>query len=198
MLYGREPLPPIYASLLLPSSSHLSSSVAEHRARIVQNLENAQHLISANTQLAQQKMKEQYDRTSKPVPSDIGCKVWVYTPKLKRELSKKLMHNYHGPYRIVARLSPVHFRLGTMDNRPVAVPVHANRMKPYFDPNDRPIDPPSDLNDAFELSESDLPKDSYTEVISIIAHEKIFHYPYTSPKNQHCLRGGGGRMFCPD
>ena len=166
LLYGREPRLPIDASLLLPSSSHLSSSVAEHRARIVQNLEHAQHLISANTQLAQQKMKEQYDRTSKPVPFDIGCKVWVYTPKSKKGLSKKLMHNYHGPYRIVARLSPVHFRLRTMDNRPVAVPVHANRMKPYFDPNDRPIDPPSDLNDGFELSESDLPNDSYAEVIS--------------------------------
>jgi len=50
-----------------------------------------------------------------------------------------------------------------MDNRPVAVPVHANRMKPYFDPNDRPIDPPSDLNDVFELLESDLPKDSFAE-----------------------------------
>ena len=166
LLYGREPRLPIDASLLLPSSSHLSSSVAEHRARIVQNLEHAQHLISANTQLAQQKMKEQYDRTSKPVPFYIGCKVWVYTPKSKKGLSKKLMHNYHGPYRIVARLSPVHFRLRTMDNRPVAVPVHANRMKPYFDPNDRPIDPPSDLNDGFELSESDLPNDSYAEVIS--------------------------------
>ena len=166
LLYGRESRLPIDASLLLPSSSHLSSSVAEHHARIVQNLEHAQHLISANTQLAQQKMKEQYDRTSKPVPFDIGCKVWVYTPKSKKGLSKKLMHNYHGPYRIVARLSPVHFRLRTMDNRPVAVPVHANRMKPYFDPNDRPIDPPSDLNDGFELSESDLPNDSYAEVIS--------------------------------
>ena len=164
LLYGREPRLPVDATLLLPSSSHLSSSVAAHRARIVQNLENAQHIISTNTQLAQQKMKEHYDRTSKPVPFDIGCKVWVYTPKSKKGLSKKLMHNYHGPYRIVARLSPVHFRLRTMDNRPVAVPVHANRMKPYFDPNDRPIDPPCASNDVFDLSESDLPNDSFAEV----------------------------------
>ena len=138
LLYGQEPQLPTDASLLLPSSSHLSSSVAEHRAGIFQSLERAIRLISANTQLAQQRMKEQYDRTSKPVPFDIGCKVWVYTPKWKKGLSKKLMHNNHGPYRIVARLSPVHFRLRTMENRPVAVPVHANRMKPYFDPNDRP------------------------------------------------------------
>ena len=50
-----------------------------------------------------------------------------------------------------------------MDNRSVAAPVHANRMKPYFDRNDRPIDPPSDLN-VFELVESNLPKDSFAEV----------------------------------
>ena len=115
--------------------------------------------------LVQQKTKEQYDRTSKPVPLDTGCQVWVYTPKSKKGLLKKLMHNYHGPYRIVARLSPVPFRLWNMDNRPVAVFVHGNRMKPYY-PNDWPIDLPSNLNDVFELSESDPPNDSYAEVIN--------------------------------
>ena len=119
-------------------------------------------------------MKEQYDRTSKPVPFDIGCKVWVYTPKSKKGHSKKLMHNYHGPYRIVALLSPVHFCLRTMDNRPVAVPVHANCTKPYFDLNDQPINPPSDLNDVFELLELDLPKDSFAEV-TISTEPQITH-----------------------
>ena len=142
-------------------SDNLSASVSEHRARIVQNLEEAQRLIQSNTQLAQQRMKQQYDKTFGPVPFDVGNKVWVYTPKSRKGLSKKFSHNFHGPYRIVSKLSPVHFRLRTLDNRPVSVPVHANRMKLYCDPSNRPVEPP--LTEPFspDLPDSDLPKDSF-------------------------------------
>ena len=160
LLYGHEPRLPVDAALLSPSA-HLSSSVAEHRARILTNLENAQRIVSCKTQLAQQKMKEYYDRHSQPVIYDIGDKVWVFTPKSKKGLSKKLLHNYHGPYRIVAKLSPVHFRLRTLDNRPVSVPVHANRLKPYYDPNDRPLEPPADFDNSNDLPDNDLPSDSF-------------------------------------
>ena len=110
-------------------------------------------------------MKIQYDKNAAPVQFDIGSKVWVYTPKNRKGLSKKLAHNFHGPYRITAKLSPVHFNLPTLDNRPVAVPVHANHLKPYFDPQDRPIEPPSDLGHSPDLSDSDLPDDSFLKDI---------------------------------
>eukprot|EP00795_Rhopilema_esculentum_P013630 gene13630-biopygen3615 len=178
LLYGREPRLPVDAALLSPSA-HLSSSVAEHRARILTNLENAQRIVSSKTQLAQQKMKEYYDRSSKPVLYDIGDKVWVFTPKNKKGLSKKLLHNYHGPYRIVAKLSPVHFRLRTLDNRPVSVPVHANRLKPYYDPNDRPIEPPADFDNSNDLPDNDLPSDSFDN--GLISEEPVI----TRPEETH-------------
>ena len=81
------------------------------------------------------------DRTAKEVNFEIGQKVWVYTPKTRKGLSKKLLHCWHGPFRIVKKMSPVHFRLKTMTNKPVTMSVHANRMKVYVDPRDRPIDP---------------------------------------------------------
>lgn len=160
LLYGREPRLPIDTALLLPSTD-LSTSVTEHRARIVRNLADAQQIIASNTQLAQQRMKEQYDKTSRPVRFDIGSRVWVYTPKQRKGLSKKLQHNYHGPYRIIQKLSPVHFKLCTTENRPLSVAVHANRLKPYYDPTARPINPPSDDFDTPDLSEDDLPDDSF-------------------------------------
>ena len=165
LLYGREPRLPIDVALLLPTSN-LLPSVAEHRARIVQRLEEAQKIISSNTQLAQQRMKLQYDKTSAPVHYEIGSKVWVYTPKTKKGLTKKLSHNFHGPYRIVTKLSPVHFRLCTLDNRVVSVPVHANRLKPFYDPADRPIDPLQPIDDSSpDLAESDMPSDSFAPEI---------------------------------
>ena len=138
LLYGREPRLPLDASLLLPDSN-VSTSVSELRARLATSLEESWKLIASNTQLAQERMKLQYDKHATPVPFDVGSKVWVYTPKNRKGLSKKVAYNFHGPYRVAVKLSPVHFKLRTMDNRPVTVPVHVNRMKPYRDPSNRPI-----------------------------------------------------------
>ena len=160
LLYRREPRLPIDVSLVMPSAN-LSASISVHRVRIMQNLKDTQCIIDSNTQLAQQRMKEQYDKSAGPVPFEISTKVWVYTPELCKGLCKKLSHNYHGPYRIVSKLSPVHFCLHTLDNRPVLVPVHANRLKLYCDPSQRPVEPPDVRPPSLDLADSDLQTDSY-------------------------------------
>ena len=93
---------------------------------------------------------------------EVGQRVWVYTPKTKKGLSKKLLHNWFGPYRIVKKCSPVHFRLRTEKNKQVTFAVHANRMEPFVDPSSRPIDPPfgDDLSEPY-LEETDIPLDSF-------------------------------------
>eukprot|EP00794_Sanderia_malayensis_P014549 gene14549-16052_t len=93
LLYGREPRLPIDTALLMPDTN-LSSSVAEHRERVVRNLEEAQRIISSNTELAQQ--------------------------------------------------------------------LHANRLKPFYDPADRPIEPPTEAVPLPDLIDSNLPPDSFT------------------------------------
>ena len=82
------------------------------------------------------------------------------------------MHNWLGPYRIVEKLSPVHLKLRTITNKKVAFSCHANRMKPFVDPNLRPIDPPP-IDDPAEpyINESDIPKDCF-EPISAAANPK--------------------------
>ena len=50
LLYGREPRLPIDVNLLPPNVDHLSTSIAEHRARIVSQLEEAQRLAKHNTE----------------------------------------------------------------------------------------------------------------------------------------------------
>ena len=73
-----------------------------------------------------------------------------------------IQENWHGPYRIVEQLSPVHYRLRTCSNRPVTTTVHANRMKTFYDPTDRPIDPPAnDILDELYLGLEDIPTDSF-------------------------------------
>ena len=140
----------------------------EHRKRIVEKVELAQNIAKENIQRSQQKMKDYYDHKSKTPNFQIGQSVWVYTPKTKKGLSRKLLHNWFGPYRIVEQSSPVHFCLRTENNKNVTFAVHANRMKPFLDPTLRPIDPPL-FDDATEpyLDEADIPKDCFEVDISV-------------------------------
>ena len=64
-------------------------------------------------------MKEYYDQTAANPTFIVGDRVWVYTPKTKNGLSKKLLHKWYGPYRIVKQLSPVHYQVPTCDNKSV-------------------------------------------------------------------------------
>ena len=73
-------------------------------------------------------MKDYYDQKTKEPVFEVGQRVWVYTLRTRKGLSKKLMHNWLGPYRIVENLSPVHFKL-RMINKKVAFSCHVHRMK---------------------------------------------------------------------
>ena len=96
----------------------LGTSVLDYRKRVVEKVELAQNLARENLQRAQQKMKDYYDQKTKEPVFEVGQLVWVYTPRTRKGLSKKLMHNWLGPYRIVEKLSPVLFKLRTItDNK---------------------------------------------------------------------------------
>ena len=178
LLYGREPLLPMDVSLLPPADP--ASSIAEHRRKIVKQIELAQQIAKENIMRAQQKMKAYYDKRAAEPDFIEGQKVWVFTPKTKKGLSKKLLHNFHGPYRVVEKLSPAHYRLRTCSNKPVMSIVHANRMKHFFDPDDRPIDPPTEpLGDMPYLAIDDLPEDSFDN--SDTSHDQVNPTEQTAP-----------------
>ena len=111
---------PIDVKYLPPAADDLSTSVLDYRNRIVEKVELAQNLARENLQRAQQKMKDYYDQKTKEPVFEVGQRVWVYTPRTRKGLSKKLMHNWLGPYRIVEKLSPVHFKWRTITNKKVA------------------------------------------------------------------------------
>ena len=126
LLYGRQPRLPMDVSMLPPRD--ISASIADHRARVVENIEIAQRIAKENIQRAQQRMKDYHDLHAVPVRFQVGDSVWVYTPRNRKGLSKKLAHNWHGPYRIVQFLSPVHCILRALDNRRVSTTVHVSRL----------------------------------------------------------------------
>ena len=122
LMYGRDPVTPCDVALI--SSCEMSASVAENRACVVKNIEIARHIAAQNIQRVQQKMKDLHDRFAEPTHFQLGDRVWVDTPKNRKGLSKKLAHNWHGPFRIVEFLSPVHCILQAVNNRRVTTTVH--------------------------------------------------------------------------
>ena len=159
LLYGRQPRLPMDVSMLPPRE--VSASIAEHRARVVENIEIAHRIAKENIQRAQQRMKDYHDAHAVPIRHQIGDSVWVYTPRNRKGLSKKLAHNWHGPYKIVEFLSPVHCILRATDNRRVSTTVHVSRLKRYVSPDSRPIRQPPELVEESYLAENDLPSDSF-------------------------------------
>ena len=129
-----------------------------------------QNLTRGILQRAKQKMKDYYNQRAKETVFEVVKRVWVYTPRTRKGLFRKLMHNRLGPYRVVEKLSPVNFKLRTIK---VAFTCHANRMKPFVGPNLRPIDPPP-FDDPAEphLGESDIPKDCFEPNSSSEANPK--------------------------
>ena len=77
------------------------------------------------------------------------------------------MHSWHGPYRLVHKLTPVTFELRTQTNKLLKAPVHVNRMKPFVDPTDRPVGEPElphddqDVHVFLDLQENEIPDDSF-------------------------------------
>ena len=93
---------------LPPVAGDLGTSVLDYRKRVVEKVE----------QRAQQEMKDYYNQKAKEPVFEVVQRVWVYTPRTRKGLSKKLMHNWLDPYRIAEKLSPVLFKLRTItDNK---------------------------------------------------------------------------------
>ena len=88
MMYGRDPVFPQDCSLSPPRE--MSASVAEHRERVVEHIEIARRISAQNIQRAQQRMEDLHDRYAEPTQFQLGDRVWVYCPKNRKGVSKKL------------------------------------------------------------------------------------------------------------
>ncbi len=120
LLHRREPLLPIDAAIL-QISPILSLSIVEFTAWIIENLENDCCIVKSNTESTQLRMKEQYV---------IQCAGSIRFGSTNRNGDRPLQEistSQYGSYYIMSKLSPVHFKLQTLDNL-VSVLAHANRM----------------------------------------------------------------------
>lgn len=161
IIYGREPRLPIEQMLTVPRD--LSKSVQEHIERVMTKVRQYQTIANENAAKHHAKMKERHDKTANNVDFNVGDLVWLYVPVTPPGLSRKLIHKWHGPYRIIQRQNDVHFFLRNCDNNKLLpTPVNVNRLKRAYVRELRPAQE-NDINpgNEIDLTENDLPQDSF-------------------------------------
>lgn len=164
LLHGRHPKLPIDTALLVPPEK--LKSAGQHLKEIIEKLEVYQTVAKENIRRARDKMQKHYDKNAKHPDFESGDHVWIYAPYLKKKLTKKLLHLWHGPMYLVEKITPVTFRVRNANNKLAKGPVHVNRMKTFIHRNDRPIGAPTDTDDSFDLEEDDLPPDSFAPQVN--------------------------------
>ncbi|VDI73304.1 Hypothetical predicted protein [Mytilus galloprovincialis] len=139
LVFGREPRNPIDIALIPESTKGLSKDAESALKLIVDNLTLARKIAKTNIEAAQQKYKTQHDKNTK-----YGFTVHR-TPV---GLSPKLQRKWTGPYYIAEHIGEYTYRLRkASDNKILKAPVHANRLKKYLDPKNRPTNPPNEVNE---------------------------------------------------
>jgi hypothetical protein len=166
LTYGRAPVLPIDTVLQLPENP--PKSLQAHLEKTLQTAQLCRKWAQEHLERNQANMKKFYDRRASTKEFRLGDDVWLYYPNLKLNQITKLAHKWHGPFYISEQLSAVSFKLKrTADNKPMSVPVHANRLKYAWArhlhrPKDSQV-PQLDAADDLTLTPGDLPLDSLAQ-----------------------------------
>ncbi|CAC5418293.1 unnamed protein product [Mytilus coruscus] len=143
LLFGREICLPIDNTSLIPKE-HLAQDQRIFLGRILQNLERTRKIASENIEIAQERNKRQYDKTAQEPEFRPTQRVWLYCTKVPLGKAPKLLRKWVGPYYItlVNRSNHTYRIRNCANNKEVKSLVTAHRLKPYYDPNTRPTNPP--------------------------------------------------------
>ncbi|VDI75598.1 Hypothetical predicted protein [Mytilus galloprovincialis] len=157
LVFGREPRNPIDIALIPESTKGLSKDAESALKLIVDNLNHARKIAKTNIEAAQQKYKTQHDKNVEEPSFYILDKVWLYCTRTPVGLSPKLQRKWTGPYYIAEHIGEYTYRLRkASDNKILKAPVHANRLKKYLDPKNRPTNPPNEVNEDHDLNPEEL------------------------------------------
>ena len=78
--------------------------------------------------------KLQYDESRREAEFSENDLVLVYKPTRKVGRSEKLLHRWHGPYRVIKRITPLNYEVKLINGRKSDI-VHVVRIKAYKDPS---------------------------------------------------------------
>ena len=172
LLFGREMHVPIDTALL--PKDHLAQDHKIHLTNILRQLETTRKIATENIRMAQERYKHQFDKRSQEPKFQPAERVWLYCTKVAPGKAPKLHRKWTGPY-YITQLGPNRtYRIrNCATNKEVKSLINGVRLKPYFDPEDRPTNPPADLIESEEeLDGEEIPGDN-VHVDRNVVHEQL-------------------------
>ena len=186
LLYGRDPRLPIDVSLL--PRDEIFTNADDYRAHIVTR--ESRKFAQDSIQLSQQRQELNRNEHAKMSSYEPGQRVWLFTPNNRKGLSSKLVHNWHGPYRIEEKLSPVNYRLENGDI------VHSDRLKTFIAYKQQSDPLPEDLVEVEEeqLVSEETPDDINAEIDSDDEYLSADEYEVDKILDKKRIRNRAGRL----
>ena len=151
LLFGREMHLPIDTALL--PKDNLAQDHKIHLNNVLRQLETTRKIATENIKAAQVKYKYQFDKRSQEPKFQPANRVWLYCTKVAPGKAPKLHRKWAGPY-YITMLGPNHtYKVrNCATNKEVKSMINGVRLKPYYDPEGRPTNPPA----GFENMEEEL------------------------------------------
>ena len=173
LLFGREMHLPIDTALL--PKDNLAQDHKIHLNNVLSQLETTRKIATENIKAAQAKYKHQFDKRSQEPKFQPADRVWLYCTKVAVGKAPKLHKKWAGPYYITL-LGPNHtYKVrNCATNKEVKSLINGVRLKPYYDPEDRPMNPPVGLeNMEEELNAEEIADQVPNQVENEVQEQKV-------------------------
>ncbi|CAB4039849.1 Retrovirus-related Pol poly from transposon 412 [Paramuricea clavata] len=133
LVFGRETRIPVDLMTPEPPQAEVPPTTSEYAEKLRKRFERTYELTRVNTKKSSERYKDYYDAKAKDTTYNVGEKVWLYVPFVKKGKNLKLSRPWRGPYTIVKKISDVVYRIEKNANKRNRLVVHYNRLKPCFE-----------------------------------------------------------------
>ena len=136
MLFGKEGKLPI--DVAYDPSDNLSRGAREELDKFWEKVTVTREVAGQNILQSQKRYKIQHDKKARERIFQVGQEVWMTNTRRKKGFNPKLCSKFLGPYYIVERKNDCYRLRDSRTQKLMKSSIHANRLKEYLDPADRP------------------------------------------------------------
>ena len=124
LLYNREPKFPLDISMKLPDDFTFGKKYRN-------SYEEIRELVKHRIDESQKDNKQNYDEKHRDIELNVGDLVSLHTPHTEIGLSKKLLAQKTGPYKIIEKHSQINYTIQDVDNPDIIERVHIRRLQKW-------------------------------------------------------------------
>ena len=136
LLFGHEVRLPV--DVMFGRQPNHKPEVSDYVRNLRDTLEEVHEHAREHLRAAQKRQKDHYDQRIAGEQIEVGDRVFLHDPAVKKGQTKKLHSPWQGPYIVITRIGDVTYRIQAVDNPRKRKVVHFNRLKLCGVPN--PVD----------------------------------------------------------